>query len=177
VCDPRQAPFVAYHTPVRDAWIDYNGHANDACYTVMCTEATEVFLTALGIGEAYHAATGRTTYTVESHVRYLREARRGAVLRAETLLVDADSKRVRIHHSLRNGAGDEVATGEFLYLHVNQHTGRVEPMPADRQALVTDVLAAHATHPRPAHLVLGVPRTVDPGELGPQTVGRAPRAP
>jgi len=167
VSDPRQAPFAAYGTRVREAWIDYNDHLNDACYPIVCTEATEVFLTALGLGEAYHVATGCTTYTVEAHLRYLREVTRGELLSAATLLVGADPKRVQIHHSLRNGAGDEVATGEFLYLHVNQQTGRVEPMPADRLALLRDVLAAHATQPRPAHLVLGVPRAADRAKLGP----------
>ena len=154
--DPRQAPFTAYRTTVPESWIDYNGHMNDACYAVACTHASEAFLDALGLGEAYRAKTGRTTYTVEAHLRYLKEAALGDELRARTLLVDADPKRIRVHHSLLGSCGDEIATGEFLYLHVNQESGRVEPMPEDRMALVADVLAAHAGQPRPTHLGLGV---------------------
>jgi hypothetical protein len=52
-----------------------------------------------------------------------------------------------VHHTIRDGAGDEIATAEYPYLHVNRASGRVEPLPADRQAVVDEVLAAHATHP------------------------------
>jgi acyl-CoA thioesterase FadM len=136
--------------------MDYNGHMNDVYYGVVCAEAAEVFLSALGVGREYQAETGRTTYTVESHLRYLREVLADEVLRVETLLVDADEKRVRVHHTLRNRAGEEVATGEYLYLHVNQDTGRVEPMPEGRRAVLRQVLAAHATCGRPPHLGRGV---------------------
>jgi acyl-CoA thioester hydrolase len=141
--DPRQAPFRRYRTPVRAEWIDYNGHMNDAAYAVVCTEASEVFLTALGIGKEYHAASGRTTYTVESHIHYLKEASRGETLDVETVLVATDTKRVRVRHVLRSTTGDPVAQGELLYLHVNQRSGRVEPLPADRRLLLAEVLAAH----------------------------------
>jgi acyl-CoA thioesterase FadM len=142
--DPRHAPFRAYRTPVREEWIDYNGHMNDACYAIVCTEASEVFLTALGIGDGYHAETGCTTYTVESHIYYRKEATRGDTLHAETSLAHADTKRVRIHHTIRSSTGAEIATAELLYLHVNQHSARVEPFPADRQSLLAEVLTAHS---------------------------------
>jgi acyl-CoA thioester hydrolase len=140
--DPRQTPFREYHTQVRDEWIDYNGHMNDAAYAVVCTEASEVFLAALGISAAYQAATGYTTYTVESHIYYLKEAGRGDTLHVETLLMDTDPKRVRVSHTLHSAAGP-IATGELLYLHVNQRSGRVEPLPKDRQKLLAEVLTAH----------------------------------
>jgi carnitine 3-dehydrogenase len=142
--DPRQAPFAAYRTRVRDEWIDYNGHMTDTAYAVVCAEATEVFLDALGLGAAYQAETGCTTYTVESRIRYLREAGRGAALHALTTLTEADPKRLRVRHSVRDGDGTEIAAGEFRYLHVDQGTGRVAPMPAGRWAQVAEVLAAHA---------------------------------
>jgi acyl-CoA thioester hydrolase len=152
--DLGQAPFAAYSTRVREEWLDYNGHMNDAFYAVVFGQATEVFLDALGLGEEYHAATRCTTYTAESHIRYLKEAVGGEPLQVMTLLVDAGPKKIRLHHSLRDGSGDEIATGELLYLHVNQKSGRVEPMSPDRQALLSSVLATHARCARPAHLSL-----------------------
>ncbi len=152
----RLVPFTGYRSPVREEWIDYNGHMNDAYYPVVCTEAAEVFLSALGLGAEYHAVTRYGMYTVEAHLRYRREAVRGDVLHAETLLVAADRKRLRVHHSLRRQSGDEVATGEFLYLHVDQGAGRVAPMSGERWAVVAEVLAAHATAAPPRHLGLGV---------------------
>jgi acyl-CoA thioesterase FadM len=143
-------PFVEYRTVVREEWLDYNGHMNDAYYALVCCEASEVFLDALGLGAAYQAATGCTTYTVESHLRYLKEAVLGEPLRAETLLVAADAKRFRVRHSLLNGVGLEIALGEYVYVHVNQRSGRVEPMPADRQAVLDSKLALCGPHVRPA---------------------------
>jgi acyl-CoA thioesterase FadM len=143
--DPRQAPFVAFRGSVEAGWVDYNGHMNDVYYAVVCGEAGQSFLDAVGLGAPYRQATGCTAYTVESRIRYLREATRGETLLAETLLVDTDPKRVRLRHSLRNGAGAEIATAEYLYLHVDQRSGRVAPMPADRHAVLTAVLAAHAS--------------------------------
>ncbi|MEU4230951.1 thioesterase family protein [Nonomuraea sp. NPDC026600] len=141
--DLRQAPFAAYSTRVLTDWVDYNGHMNDAYYALVCGRASEALLDALGLGAKYQESTGCTTYTVESHLRYLKEARAGETVRVLTLLVEAAPKRLRMRHSLRNGGDEEIATGEFVYLHVNQLSGRVEPMPPDRQELVTAVFATH----------------------------------
>jgi hypothetical protein len=48
---------------------------------------------------------------------------RGEPLRVQTLLIAADTKRLRVHHAIRDGAGDEIATAEYLYLHVNRASG------------------------------------------------------
>ena len=37
-----------------------------------------------------------------------------------------------------------MATGEYLYLHVNQATGRVEEMPEELRAVLAEVLEKHA---------------------------------
>lgn len=148
-------PFTAYRSKTRPEWLDYNGHVNDSAYAVICTQANELLLDALGLGEAYRGSTGCSMYTVEAHLRYLGEVGPAAVLRAETLVVDADTKRLRVHTTLYV-ADDAVLTGEYLYLHVDQATGRVTSFPADRDEVVGTARAAHAGLDRPAHLGLGV---------------------
>ncbi|WP_219470001.1 thioesterase family protein [Nonomuraea rhizosphaerae] len=123
-----------FTTRVRDEWLDYNGHMNDACYALVCAQASEVLLDELGFGARYQEETGRTTYTVESRIRYLKEARAGETISVTSALVEATPKRLRVRHSLRAGGGDEIATAEFVYVHVNQATGRVEPMPPELEA-------------------------------------------
>ncbi len=149
-------PYARYRTVVREDLIDYNGHLYDAGYAIVLSEANEVLFADLGLSESYRAATGRAMYTVESHIRYLAESRRGDVLAAESLLVSADPKRMRVHTLLSRGDGTAVATGEHLYLHVDEAAGGVTAMPADRWAAVGALLSAHAGLPRPAHLGLGV---------------------
>jgi acyl-CoA thioesterase FadM len=147
---------VRYRTEVREEWIDYNGHLHDAGYAVVLSEANEALLAHLGLSEAYRVDRGLAMYTVESHIRYLAEVGRGNVIEAESLLVSADPKRMRVHTLLRRDDGSPVATGEYLYLHVDQAAGKVTAMPPDRWAAVDALLSAHASLDRPQHLGHGV---------------------
>jgi acyl-CoA thioester hydrolase len=158
VPDPagQAGPYARYRTKVPEEWIDYNGHLNDAGYAIVLSEANEVLLAHLGLSEAYRMDTGRAMYTVESHIRYLAEARRGDVIEAASLLVSADAKRMRVHTLLRRGDGVPIATGEYFYLHVDQAAGGVTAMPPDRWAAVGALLSAHASLERPGHLGRGV---------------------
>jgi acyl-CoA thioesterase FadM len=150
------APFARYRTEVRGEWIDYNGHLNDAGYAVVLSEANEALLAHLGLSEDYRAGTGQAMYTVESHIRYLAEAKRGDVIHAASLLVSADSKRLRLHTVLCRDDGTPVATGEYLYLHVGTAAGGVTAMPPDRWAAVSALLSAHASLDRPGHIGRGI---------------------
>ncbi|MEO6821528.1 MAG: thioesterase family protein [Candidatus Nanopelagicales bacterium] len=150
------SPFRGYQTGVRPDWLDYNGHMNDSAYAVVCTEANEMLLDALGVGAAYRESTGAAMYTVEAHLRYLREVGPDAQLRAETVLIDADAKRLRVHTTVIDQTDAPVLTGEYLFLHMDVRTGKVASFPPDRDAVVKSVLAAHEPLPRPAHIGLGV---------------------
>jgi len=159
MAEPRpaaSAPFARYTTEIRQQWIDYNGHMNDAGYAVVLSEANEVLLAYLGLSADYRARTGRAMYTVECHIRYLAECRLGDVLGAASLLVSADVKRLRVHTALTRGDGTAVATGEHLYLHFDEAAGRVTAMPPERWAAVEALLAAHAALDRPTYLGRGI---------------------
>lgn len=148
--------FTRYRTTVRDELIDYNGHLHDAGYAVVLSDANEMLFADLGLSAEYRERTGRAMYTVESHIRYLAESRLGDVLEAASLLVSADAKRMRVHTTLTRADGTAIATGEYLYLHVDTAAGAVTEMPPDRLAAVMDLLRAHAALPRPAHLGRGI---------------------
>jgi len=153
-------PFTGPAIEVRDEWLDYNGHVTDSAYAVMCTAANEAFLEYLGVSADYLARTGCTTYTVEAHLRYLAEVAGGATITSETILVDADAKRLRIHTTLFDGQ-TQVLTGEYLYLHMDQNAGRVAPFPQDRADVIEAVKASHSALDQPPHIGRGVgaPRT------------------
>jgi acyl-CoA thioesterase FadM len=131
-------------------WIDYNGHMMDGYYCVAFAEATEAFLEHVGFGAAYREETGSSIYTVESHLCYFKSVRVGERLRYVTQLVGADAKRMHVFHWMTEaGSGDEVATNELMFLHVDTATERVTPMPADRRSAVTALAAQHARLPVP----------------------------
>ncbi|MGN6677860.1 MAG: thioesterase family protein [Streptosporangiaceae bacterium] len=160
--DPLAAPFAGYEADVRPEWIDYNGHLNDASYAIVLSAANEVLLAALGLSEDYQASTGCGLFTVESHIRYLAETAGDDRLAAASFIVRADLKRLRVHTTLTRRDGTAVATGEYLYLHVDSRLGRVVPMPADRWNAVAAMLAAHAALARPEYLGRGIERIRPP---------------
>ncbi|OEV05598.1 thioesterase family protein [Streptomyces oceani] len=118
---------------VRPAWIDYNGHLSEAYYVLVFGHATDAMMEATGLDGAYRAATGCSLYTVESHVRYLREVRDGAELRVRTRVLGVDAKRLRLAHEMYAEGGTEpVATTELLGLHVA--ASGVVPFPEEVRA-------------------------------------------
>jgi carnitine 3-dehydrogenase len=95
-------------------------------------------------------------YTVESHIRYLAQTAGDDRLAAASFLVSADPKRLRVHTALARRDGTVVATGEHLYLHVDNELGRVIPMPPNRWDAVAATLAAHAALARPEYIGRGI---------------------
>lgn len=132
-------------------WIDYNGHMMDGYYSVAFAEATEAFLDHVGLGPAYREQTGSSIYTAESHLCFFKSARADARLRYSSQLLGADAKRMHVFHRMTEAeTGDEVATNELMFLHVDTVTERVTPMPADRRSVVEALAAEHAALPAPS---------------------------
>ncbi|MEU3271043.1 thioesterase family protein [Saccharomonospora sp. NPDC006951] len=108
---------LEYHDTVRDEWIDYNGHLSEPFYVMVFGFATTNLMEHVGLDERYRAETGRSLYTVEAHVRYLREVGPGAALHVTTFVLSVGEKKVRVCHELRVD-GELVATEELLAIHV-----------------------------------------------------------
>jgi acyl-CoA thioester hydrolase len=131
-------------------WIDYNGHMMDGYYCVAFAEATEAFLDHVGFGAVYREETGSSIYTAESHLCYFKSVRVGERLRYSSQLLGADAKRMHVVHRMTEaGSGDEVATNELMFLHVDIATERVTPMPPGRRSAVEALAAEHAALPAP----------------------------
>ncbi len=115
----RQIP--AYAAPIDPAWIDYNGHLRDAYYGLIWSYAMDAVMDHLGLDAAYREATSCTLYTLEMHQHYLHEVKASDALRVETLILDADTKRIHTGSVFRcAGVADPVATVEAMLLHVHQ---------------------------------------------------------
>jgi acyl-CoA thioester hydrolase len=137
-------------TKVLPEWIDYNGHVMDGYYLVAFSDATEGVLAALGFGPEYRDATGSTIYTVEAHLTYRREVSLETKLSFETQVIDFDAKRIHVVHDMLDAeTGERLATAEEMFIHVNQASGKVEPMPAEHAARVAEMATAHADLERP----------------------------
>ena len=137
-----QTPFAHHRTQVLPSWIDYNGHMTEFRYLQVMSDAADCLLADLGLCSEYVAA-GFSIYTVETHIRHLAEAKLGEQITVATQILYADEKKIRLWHSLKTGAGLEVATGEQMWLHVDMKAGRAAPM---REPLSGRMLALYEAH-------------------------------
>jgi len=129
------------------SWTDYNGHLNEAHYLELFAQATDRTMELIG-ADAGYIASGRSYFTVETHLRHLREVRAGEAVRVTTQLLSGAGRKLHLFHRLQSG-GKLAATGEHLLLHVNLHTRRScppEPAVADRLARLNE---RHAALPYP----------------------------
>ena len=170
--DVRRLP--DFHQTVRAEWIDYNGHMSEAFYVLVFGHATDSMMDAVGLGPGYREGSGCSLYTVEAHVRYLREVEEGTQLTLRTRVLGVDAKKLRFAHEMyaapaesadwdeeaggdgaRGDGAGPVATSELFALHVGAE-GSV-PFPGE----VRDRLAA---------------LTEEPPEWAGRAIGPVPRA-
>lgn len=156
------APLVYRDTVCAD-WVDYNGHLRDAYYMLIYSLATDALLDAIGLDAAARDARGRSMYTLEAHLNYLREVKAGARLRVEMRVIEHDAKRVRVYLEMFIDDGDDddvaedgatpVSASEQLLLHVNRAGPRAAPFDADvlaRVAALREASLAEGFAPRHA---------------------------
>jgi len=150
---PETAPFDHYRDRVRAEWIDDNDHLNMGYYVVVFDLATDAWLDHLGLDAEHKRSHEVTTFTLESHVRYLREVRQGDPLRFTTLLLGFDEKRIHyIHEMWHADEGYRAATNELMSLHVSQKTRRAAPMDDEVLNRLRELLPVHASAPAPAEV-------------------------
>lgn len=147
------APFDEFRTVVRPEWIDDNGHLNMGYYVVAFDQATDAFLDHVGLSPNEREQSGVTTFTLESHVCYLREVLEEAPLRFTTRLLGFDEKRIHYVHEMRHATeGYVAATNELMSLHVSRATRRGAPMSPEVLGRLAHVLRRHQRLPVPGQV-------------------------
>jgi acyl-CoA thioester hydrolase len=159
--------FVSWTGQVEHAWVDYNGHLNDAYYMVIFSYATDGLMARVGLDAAGRAATGHTMYTLEIHLNYVQEVHEGVAVEVRTQILGVDAKRVHLFHTLhRQDDGTLLATNEQMLANIDTSNAATGPktapfLPAVAGLLLT-LAQAHAALSRPANagrsIALPVPR-------------------
>ncbi|MCU1366666.1 MAG: bifunctional 3-hydroxyacyl-CoA dehydrogenase/thioesterase, partial [Ilumatobacteraceae bacterium] len=96
-------PLELHAATVLPEWADYNGHMTEYRYLQVLGDATDALLALVGL-DAEMLASGRSFYTVESHLRHLAECKVGDKLTVATQVLSSDHKRLRIFHTIANAA-------------------------------------------------------------------------
>ncbi|MDP4823902.1 MAG: thioesterase family protein [Aestuariivirgaceae bacterium] len=151
------APFQGRIQTVEAQWADYNGHLNMAYYHVLFDRAGDEAFTAMGLGPDYVTARNASFFTLEAHVSYVAELKPGERVRITTQILDCDAKRVHyVQQMFHADEGYLACVTENIVMHVSMETRRSAPFPADIQAKIDAVAAAHkalAVPPQVGHRI------------------------
>lgn len=145
------APLI-HNGSVKSEWIDYNGHMGDYAYGIIFTEASDKLLDLLGMSEQYRQQTGRTAYTLETHITYLKELHEGDAVRIFGQLVDHDEKRIHAILSMANADGELCAFYEVMLMHIQigkDGKPAAEKFPAGLFDRIKTMFEQHKSLPRP----------------------------
>ena len=136
-------PLRLHDSKVRPDWLDYNGHMTESRYLQVFGDTTDAFLQFIGMDEEYRSE-GFSFYTVETHIRHLREVAGGESLSVETQLLGFDEKRFRIVHMMIHPESGEIpATSEHMLLHVETNVGQACPMEKMLHEKLTEIWNGH----------------------------------
>jgi carnitine 3-dehydrogenase len=114
----------------------------------------------IGVDEDY-LQSGRSYYTVESHLNFVAQSHAGDPLYVTVQLMSHDAKRLHLFTTVhRDDDGSVVATAEHMMLHVDAHAGKSSPASDDIQAKLAEIAAHHNTLARPANAArsIGTPK-------------------
>ncbi|WDD91624.1 thioesterase family protein [Burkholderia sp. FERM BP-3421] len=143
---------------VRDEWVDYNGHLRDAYYLLIFSFATDALLDRIGLDDAARRARGRSVYTLEVHLNYLREVKAGARVRVDARVLAHDAKRVHLYLEMfAAGVDGAVAASEQMLLHVDTLGPASTPFDPDIAERVAALAAQRHDAPACAGRVIGLP--------------------
>lgn len=109
-------------------WCDYNEHFSDCYYLIPFSVGLDHVLDWAGLGARYRG--DYSTYTVESGIRYLHEAKEGDRLTVTSAIADCDAKRLFTKHAMKRG-GQLIATCHFVCLHVDVRIPKAAPFPLE----------------------------------------------
>jgi carnitine 3-dehydrogenase len=141
-------PFL-HEAVVDPTWVDYNGHLTESRYLHVFSQATDEMLLRLGL-DADYLGRGSSAYTVETHIRHLREVAALEPLRVATQILGADRKRLHLFHTMAHGtSGETLATAEQMLLHVDTAAGRASEWREPVASRLATAARAHAALPTP----------------------------
>lgn len=128
---------------VRDEWIDYNGHMNDAKYVQAFSWGVDRFMKLVGITDEFRETNQYTIFTMENHVCYLAEMKRGESFEVRLQMIDYDEKRAHVFYELYGKDGKRAATSEQMLMGMDQKISRPAPFPDGIFEKVKELAANH----------------------------------
>ena len=117
--DDLTKPLAIYESEVQPDWIDYNDHMSESFYLYAFGDASDALFQYVGIDDNYRTS-GKSFYTVETHINFYLEVSKGELLSFTTQLLGLDKKRLHFFHQMLHAeTGELLATTEQMLVHVD----------------------------------------------------------
>lgn len=117
------------HCSVQSSWVDYNGHMNDSAYALIFTNALEKLVDVIGLDEAARESYQYTTYTLETHTCFLKEALEGQPIEVVGQILDWDPKRIHLFMEMIQENGEIISTCELMLMGIDTVTKKPREFP------------------------------------------------
>lgn len=156
-----EAPLAFREQIVIPEWVDFNGHMNVAFYMVAFDRCVDDMYNRLRVGPDYIDETGRSVFTLEAHINYLREVVEGDRLRITGRLMDYDGKRIHTYFEMFHGVdGHPVASMEQLGIQVDMTQRKPVEFSSQTRRLLERMMESHAALSEAAYAgrVIGIRR-------------------
>ena len=118
-----------YQSYVKEDWVDYNHHMNDAEYNRVFSDATDAWLSYLGLNIHEINQLSYTIFTLENHVLYLKEMTLNELINIDVILLDYDQKRLHVFMEMKNADNKKSATYEVMLMGIDTNTNKPAPFP------------------------------------------------
>ena len=140
-------------------WVDYNGHVLDACYLARLRPGDDRAARGAraGGGGTARRRAARSTPSSATCATCASCTRATSRTSTRSSWASTTSASTRTTRSPVATAGEAAATCELLFLHVNQASGRVEPLPEEARERVAALYRRHAALPQPRRHGTGHP--------------------
>jgi carnitine 3-dehydrogenase len=103
---------------IPSTWADYNGHMNDSRYGEVFSVASDQVMQTIGANTDYIDG-GMSYFTVDMHIRYIKECHHGDAITVETRVANGLGKKLELEHAMRNSQGELLASCDQLLIHVD----------------------------------------------------------
>ncbi|WP_085993367.1 thioesterase family protein [Oceanobacillus senegalensis] len=145
---------------VPQAWIDYNGHMNDADYVRAFSSGVDQFMDLIGITADFRKKQNYTMFTLENHVCYLDEMKLDEAFEVHLYVIDYDAKRAHLFFELYGENQKRAATSEQMVMGIDQTSGRPAPFPDEVMSNIEEIANKHTPTEKPSEVgrIIGIRR-------------------
>ena len=135
-------PLTSIQRVIPVDWTDYNNHMNDSRYGQLFSDAADSVMQIIGADAAY-IGTGKSYFTVDTHIQYLQECVAGDAVSVTSRVVNGVGKKLELSQEMHHADGRLLATAQQLLIHVDLQTRKSSLPDAAVAAKLSGIASAH----------------------------------